>query len=87
MARSEVERVAWEITREFCLSDGGPDPRYVVDATRIMRLARWHLRAVRRARGRTVGWCLVEGACASEVYTRRDVLADCRVVLVPRRKR
>ena len=64
----------------------------------LRRVIPWHLAAVRRARGRTVGWCVEpvfqnvkggwKGGEVHSLLTRlRTPYDGCRVVLVPRRSR
>ena len=96
--RSEVERVARELAelhRPLCSSRGYPADWWVKE---LMPIAAWHLREVRRARGRTVPeWRVLvtdTGGCSLLAPgTKVRFLAPghkvARVVLVPapRRKR
>lgn len=88
--RSEVERVAQQIG--MCLygpESRGPWETVPEDSKRRLRVvAEWHLREVRRARGKTVGWCQYEPRTAKDrlVTPNRWEGQNCRVVLAPRRK-
>lgn len=98
MKRSEVERVADRMLRESTLKD----PSSVAHAKGLPRcclraIARWHLREVRRARGRTVGYGVLPPPLSHwtrkpyfkmGVWTRKAYSGNnARVVLAPKPKR
>ena len=103
--KTEVERVAETIERETKAARPGCDcdtcATTFMAACRL--IARWHLAAVRKARGRTVGWLVmyrdervkrlgsrIHTCCDEPVNVRLTHLMGkdvARVVLVPRRKR
>lgn len=82
---SEVERVALEMARIWT-----GDPRLEHPGDDFIRLARWHLREKRRARGRTLGWCLRPNHTHSKTWIaselrvepKRRPIHDARVVAV-----
>lgn len=91
--RTEVERVARELGKLI-----GAQP-WEVDSDvhgQFTKMAKWHLAAVKRARGRTVGYVAVENGpgnlCCAGLHLREGVEEHCanggymvaRVVLVPR---
>jgi len=69
--RSAVERVAEEMFSRW--APGADHDGYIGDGW--LRLARWHLREARKARGRTVGWVCVDEAgllCCGGLHSRCD---------------
>lgn len=101
MRKNAAERLAEELARECgLLSDDGHDARYVLDRTRLMRVARHVLRREKRARGRTVGYTAVtseklprlccndlHSAASVQMYVEPGGFRLARVVLVEKPRR
>jgi hypothetical protein len=94
MTRSRVEEIARRIIDDLGLPAGHRNDGAMI-ATVVVKIARWHLRELRRARGRTVGYCvdpradypMNNGFSKRQVTKRRHRQDNCRVVIEPKRRK
>ena len=97
--QTEVDRVAQQIDAMLFPDSDPVNLAHPTYRKKINAVARWHMAEVRRARGRTVGWCDISPmtltkfddlACADFTGTiekRRYGCHNAKLVLVPRNRK